>query len=272
VDQVSLDVWISFLKTGILRNVISLEENMKSLKILVLLLVLIGLVGCATTGGKKEKEAYVPSFDYTPPSSAEPGSANVTFAIVNPDYSEDEAWTRNWPFNTFVKNLNLDFQEVLNARGFNVRGPYGSYDEMTFPDKKGSDLVLQPQLDVRLEILNPRTEKNIKILSNDTYVMKGDVAVSGRVTLSLTESLSNERMWFKSIELPQTVVNWKGEKEYLQPPPGIDLSDQGITNALGKTMEDFYKKVMQTAWDYLHPEEMAIVKKQAEEIKAKKVY
>ena len=37
-------------------------------------------------------------------------------------------------------------------------------------------------------------------------------------------------------------------------------------------MEEFYKKVMQAAWNYLDPEEMTIVRKQTEEIKKKKVY
>lgn len=72
--------------------------------------------------------------------------------------------------------------------------------------------------------------------------------------------------------MPRTVVDWEGEKRYTGPLRAVDLSDPGITKPLAKPMEEFYKKVMQAAWNYLDPEEMTIVRKQTEEIKKKKVY
>jgi hypothetical protein len=232
-----------------------------------------------------KREIYLPTFDYTPPSAASPGTAEVTFALVNAKYSEDQPWIKYSPFTEFSKNLNLDFQEALSARGFTVRGPFKTYDDMTFPDKKGSDLVLQPILEVHVK-------KDLyyeKIFLRASYKLKGSVTIGGRVTLSLTESLSNERMWFKSIELTDVRVPIVGQTVY----PGntlgltrpeeytevvnatntnINWSDPDIVNALGKPLEETYSKLMQMAWDYLDPEEMALVKKQAEEIKKKKVY
>lgn len=228
--------------------------------------------GCAPKATKNEETAYVPSFHFTPASSAAAGSADVTFALVNASYSENKPWTSVWPFTDFSKNMSLDFQQLLSARGFTVRGPFGSYDEMTFPDKKGSDLVLQPTLEVSLDIIEPKYKEHINILGSNTYSLVGQAAIGGRITLSLMESLSKERMWFKSIDVPREVVSWEGEKEYNAPPNGADLSDPGIIKPLGPKLERLYAKIMQNAWSYLDPEEMKLIKKQAEEIKKKKIY
>lgn len=244
-----------------------------TIAILFLVVLAILIQGCATTSATKEgSSAYVPSFDFTPPTTAAPGSADVVFAIVNASYAENQPWMQVWPFTDVSRNMGNDFQEIVSARGFNVRGPFATYDEITFPDKKASDLVLVPTLEIRLDIISPQVKKHINILGPDSYTVNGQAAVSGRVTLSLMESLSKERMWFKSVELQRTVVPFEGEKEYTAPPAGVDPSDPGISKPLGTTMETFYKKVMQAAWNYLDPEEMKIVKKQAEEIKKKKVY
>jgi hypothetical protein len=244
------------------------------------LLGIIILEGCAMqTAVKKEEPPYVPpSFSFTPPSTAPAGSADVTIAIVNASYSENQPWADQWPFTDVSKNMSLDFQQIVTARGFPVRGPFGSYDEMTFPDKKGADLVLQPTLEIRLE-MHDLTYRQIpppllSLQTRPTYSMQGKAAISGRVTLSIMESLSKERMWFKTVELPNTVIPWEGEKRYASPlsKHDLDFSDPGIAKPLGKTMEGFYAKVMQAAWNYLDPDEMKLVKKQAEEIKKKKVY
>jgi hypothetical protein len=169
-----------------------------------------------------------------------------------------------------------DFVEIVTARGFTVRGPFGSYDEMMFPDKQGSDLVLQPTVEITLEFRNlSYTTIHPDFFStqiNPRYTMRGEAVVGGRITLSLLESLTKEKMWSKSIEIPLGLIPWEGEKQYLNPPTQVDLSDNGVARPIGTTMEALYYKVMRAAWDYLNPDEMRMVKKQAEEIKKKKVY
>ncbi|MFH1096483.1 MAG: hypothetical protein V1749_03155 [Candidatus Desantisbacteria bacterium] len=106
-----------------------------------------------------------------------------------------------------------DFQELLIARGFTVNGQFRSYEEMTFSEKKGIDLLLEPILQ------------------------------RGRRSLSIVESLSKEQIWIKNIDIP-----------------------------LNQNREDAYLNFFQTVWKYLDPEEMKIVKEQAEKIRKKKVY
>jgi len=45
-------------------------------------------------------------------------------------------------FQELVGNMTKDFEEILTARGFTVRGSYRALDEMIYPDKEGSDLIL----------------------------------------------------------------------------------------------------------------------------------
>lgn len=246
---------------------------MKSLAFPMMLLTLVAFLGgCAPKQAASTPAVAPPTFAWTPPTTAVPASAGVTFALVGATYSENQPWTGLWPFTDFSRNMALDFQQLISARGFTVKGPFGSYDELAYPDKKGSDLVLQPSLDVRVEFSNLQRKENFRLIGDNTYSLEGDAAVTGRVTLALLESLTKERMWFKSIELTPSTVHWIGSKQYKSPPASVDFSDVSVTNPLGKTMEGAYRSVMEATWRYLDPEEMKLVKKQAEEIKAKKVY
>jgi hypothetical protein len=246
---------------------------MKTLLILFsALLAVFFIQGCTPQGATMKETSYVPTFKYSPPTTSAPASANVTFAIVNATYSENQPWTSQSPFNDFSRNMALDFQELLAARGFTVKGPFSSYDELAYPDKKGSDLVLQPSLEVKLDESNMKVHEQVNLLGPNTFYYEGSIVISGRVTLSLMEPLSKERMWFKSVEIPRTVVACKSAYATVQYPVAVNYSDKGIATSLGKSMEAVYKKVMEAAWKYLDPGEMAIVKKQADEIKAKKVY
>jgi neuraminyllactose-binding hemagglutinin len=243
-------------------------------RVIVLLLVLaVGVLFIVGSAAKQKAPIQPPKFEFSPPTTASPNSAKVTFALVNAHYSQHERWTTVPPFNTFCQSLSTDFQEALAARGFTVRGPFDRYDEMTFPDKKNSDLVLQPDLDVSVS----STPRVVPLLV--AKQLEADLIVRGRVTLSARESLTGERMWYKSIELDPVSLKCEG-KTYpadAQVPssegtPAAMLANQECAQMVGPVMEKYYAKVMDATWKYLEPEEMAMVKKQAEEIRTRKVY
>jgi hypothetical protein len=237
-------------------------------------LVSLLLAGCATTSTVKQP-AYVASFNFTPPENAAPGSAGVAFAIVNARFTKDEAWTKEAPFTTFGGNLNADFQELLNARGYTVRGPFAMIDEMTFPDKKGSDLALQPTLELTFDPVagSAKLRDSTSLLgstlgSAKSYTAEVDYNVAGRVTLAITEPLSGERMWFKSVPVQGTQIHLK----YPANASGQGQIDLAQSVELSQALDQAYANIMDAAWKYLDPGEMALVKKQGEEIRVKKVY
>jgi hypothetical protein len=237
---------------------------------------MLAMQGCGKKSATKEEKSYASSFDFTPPSMAQAGSEEVTFVILSASYRlflrEKDHWRGIQQtekqlrlFTDLSKSIGIDLQEIVTARGFSERGLFNSYDEIPSTNKKDSDLVLQPTLEINLELLNTTYKEHINILGSNKYTLKGEIAVDGRVSLSLMEGLSGKSLWLKSVELPRTVSSWEGEKEYYNPPTLweidslVDLSDPGITETLGKTMEAFYSEIMQAAWNYLDPKEVKAV-------------
>jgi hypothetical protein len=75
----------------------------------------------------------------------------------------------------------------------------------------------------------------------------------------------------KSLDVPETAIEYRGESEYQTAPQGILVnSEPGFRNAVARALEEeMYGRVLQTAWDYLDPEEMQALKQQADEIRLK---
>ena len=238
----------------------------------------IGLLaaGACTPPGRTAPAAaeYSPTFAFAPPASAAPGSAGVTFAIVNASYSSREAWTQTPLFGSFSAHLSSDFQQVLSARGFTTRGPYRSYDEMTYPDRQSTDLTLQPILEVTFAAGNLTAHSKFQLIGPNTCRLSGTLTVAGRVTLAINESLSNERMWFRSIDIARPPVPWEGTLEYAEVQRGScpmedPLSDPGFKNVLARELEQTYRQVMQASWNYMDPGEMSVVKRQSLDVRGR---
>lgn len=131
--------------------------------------------GCAPKSADTPRETF--TFDYTPSIEAPPGSANVTFAVVETQFGTPiqqpiqsiTFWTgsRSWGyqqnvmqissrapiplFEDFATTMTKDFMEILGAHGFAVKGPFKTYDQIMHPDKEGSDLVLTAEIKFDLD-------------------------------------------------------------------------------------------------------------------------
>ena len=103
----------------------------------IIILICLVIAACA----QKPPRAII-TFDYDPIPDAAPGSANATFAIVNTQFEGPVPL-----FSTFASNMEKDFAEILTAHGFSVRGPFISYDNMTYSDREQSDLTLTAEVD-----------------------------------------------------------------------------------------------------------------------------
>jgi hypothetical protein len=231
-------------------------------------------ISCAYSRRGASSAPYVPTFDFAPPATAAPASAGVSLAIVDASYGSSEAWMTLAPFNGVPRQLGQDFQELLIARGFTTRGPFHVADEMTFPDRQSTDLILLSRLDITLNT-TVASKEQFNIVGGNTMTLSGQLTVGGRVTIGLHESLSNERMWFKSIEVRRTPVTWLGTRVFAAGPvPQVDPnalinSDPGFANAVAKELEAIYLEVMQAAWNYLDPGEVQIVKQQSQEVRSR---
>jgi len=242
---------------------------------LVAAAALLGALGCVTMSEEPE-ESYTPTFDYAPPEQAQPRSAGVAFIVVGSQVVGPPVDI----FQQFAGNLPADFQEMLLARGFSVRGPFPTYDELTYPDKKNSDLILMPRITFAVDTsaLRWTTDVAATLFASGgvSYVKPhGNVTVSGRLDLIVSESLSNEKMWSKSVSIPAVVVPVRGTGSYRSRQVPLQLlleHEKGLRWDLARKLDQIYKETLSRAWSYLDPEEMRAVKKQSLQIRERKVY
>jgi hypothetical protein len=243
-------------------------------------LILVFAGACLTACVPAPSAPVAPlSFSYTPPVNAPPGSANVTLAIVEPSWASPQQNQSLLEFGTHMKN---DFLGLVTARGYTTRGPFASWQAMVYPDKTGSDLVLMPQLAIELSYsgLSSHIVTNLATLLSPgtTYTINGTATIRGQMNLVLTESMTNERMWVKSIPIDPIQVAWVGEKgapwntDVQGAPTNQAMNefvqgDAGFARAVFPKLDEMYKKVLQSAWDYLDPREVQMVKAQAAKLK-----
>ena len=231
---------------------------------------------------QQEEPVYVANFTYTPDTQAAPGSAGVTFSVENtilnyqPDTKMKLLWFKSVQLANLPEAVKKDISGLLAAKGFNVRGPFGSYDLIPYQDKKAIDLFLVPNFGLSLTLPDEISDtNNIK------------VEVTGRMNLELREIATRELMWSKNIpltkfEVPfvikmfkfstvQQAKDWPGgtiivgDLEYMEP-------KQNIVNELAKGLEKQYPDLMATISKLIDPEEMRIIRKQCQELKSKKGY
>src|SRR5580765_4546739 len=101
------------------------------------LLLSVALAGCSspkqtTTAAQPPVQRIPAKFDYSPPSRAQAASTGITIAIVRPTYVGKNPVYYVSPFNEMATSMGNDFEELLTAKGFTVRGPFGSRDEMVY--------------------------------------------------------------------------------------------------------------------------------------------
>ncbi len=162
------------------------------------------MMGCGVTPSMPIVERETIVFEYAPNEVAVPASADVTFAVIDTQVNigGSDGSTETPFFNDFAGSMTKDFMEILTARGFEVRGPFNTYDEINFPDKNGSDLILTAKFEIDPDV--SRVPLQIYSHGESFYLNPFEetiVTVKGRIDLVLFESLTNLKMWTKSVPI-----------------------------------------------------------------------
>ena len=259
------------------------NETGSRLRVALVILMAMLTAGCVAPTAAPTVQRITPTFDYTPAADAEPMSAKITFAVVGSRFETPVPL-----FERFSSNMARDFAEILTARGFTIRGPFVNYDEMTFPDKENSNLVLSATVDFTPDTSGLAFRQfgtgvwtnAIPVLSGTSdqspkYKVKGTVRVEGRVTLVVAESLTNEKMWTKSVDINPINVGLEGVHVFGTPPSTLaevlQHENQFYTD-LGKALAGRYVEIMEKTHAYIDPREMALVDRQADSLRERKRY
>jgi hypothetical protein len=233
--------------------------------------------GCAAPSSMKLTLAIVAP-TWQPPASATAPTAAVVTSQVTPGMAALQG-----KFRTALRD---DFLEIITCRGYLSKGPFESFDVMVFPEREGSDLLLEPVIESTMALIDVRPTASCKGFLGKTsctldaasgaaptsFTLNGAIQLGGRVTLTLREPVTNTRMWTKSVEMPAERVPFTGETVYTptsRTAPPDAWADRGVQTALAPALERAYRAVLQASDGYLNVRELQLVATQAADVRRK---
>lgn len=243
---------------------ISLYTSRRFIRIALLVSVGVLIQGCAS-----HITQPMPQFNWQPQGQEAPQKINI--ALVNPAYKTDSSYLfykKNKYLKLFLDSMQTDLQKGLLAKGITVNGSFESFEEMTFPNKKATDLALVP--DVTLMLDGKFSENDQHPLGTDgseSIKIRGAITVSGFITFTLVEPLSEQKIWIKKVNLADESENVVADLLIMPNGslntvyPNVDNRDAALVNALNK----IYPKIMQQFWNHLNTEEIKTLKKAAKD-------
>ena len=168
--------------------------------------------------------------------------------------------------------LETSIQTILLKKGFKLQGPYATFDDITYQDKKKMYLAVIPQ--VNLDIKKVVNEKRCDIVY---YTEKGTIYFGGDIIVTLEEPLTRQIFMKKRINLSDVNIAEPYIIQYKvgQCPPYINTSSVKIpkylVNNVDKAMTDginkFYKYAVNKINKYLDREEILSYQKGVEQLK-----
>lgn len=240
---------------------------------LKLSLFCILLVACGTTQ-KVTPTKYNPRFSYTPEQRSQITEKSLTVAIIDPVFSDGNDNVLVEPYRSFVNNMADDFEEVLNANGFKIKGPYKTRDEMVYGDKLNSDFAIEIEVIVETDQVDfgkRSLSLGESLLYEDAYRLGGKFYQKGRIILTATDPIDGEKFWKKTVDLDRTLVTTDGVLKFTGDPNQLSsemmLRDVGIYNPVAKALESYYADAMTGLSRHVDPREMTQISNQ---IKAKR--
>lgn len=251
-----------------------LTRHLAALAVLLASAFLFSFTCVSPTPAPAPAPPYSPKFTYSVQKAA--AKLDVTVGLVAPQFAGEGTtyWTNNKRDDVakaLIGGLRASFNELLVGKGFNVTGPFDSVENMTFPEKKGADFVLFPEMDVSADVKaeNPRPHG---VGENAFIVCDTSIAVGGNVSLVVKEPLSGEKMWVKRIEIP-------AEKKVLGQagcvggqPTEQTKAEQTFRDEWGRAHEALYSAIMRGLDKHVNGEEFQTLKKQSAELREKKKY
>lgn len=232
----------------------------------------ICLYGCAASKHATTAVPRVPAvFDYSPPSRAQVGAAGMTVALIRPSYISKEPEYLIPPYSEMASSMGNDFEELLTAKGFTIKGPFGSRDEMVYNDKINSDFAFEISIDLKPTYSRKYTpltnwgtlvDKNA---SQNLYKMHGEVTFSGDLIITAASPQYGEKLWKKNIHLTPQSFTYVGAAKWNNIPSMADelKQDNVVYNTVARELEKYYASALALCWQQIDPTEMKTIAAQA---------
>ncbi len=179
-----------------------------------------------------------------------------------------------------AKALETELENILIKKGFKIKGPYSTFDDITYQDKKTIYLALIPK--INLDIKKVSTEKKCETLY---CTEKGKIMFGGDVIVTLEEPLTRQIFMKKRINLSDAnIVEPYIIQFQIRTSTGDLVQDalakvsvpKQLINNTDKAMADginkFYKYAVSKIRKYLDREEILSYQKDVEQLKNLKRY
>lgn len=127
----------------------------------VMILVLSFVVGCMTTPVNTTpvkaiselcEGQYTPSYSFTPQTKTDQSSGytiGLLKMVVTAHFAgkEENVANKITGLPTFTNEFAKSLEQILLSKGVGVKGPFESYEDMTYPDRAQCSYLIRPQLD-----------------------------------------------------------------------------------------------------------------------------
>jgi len=250
------------------------------------LLVMILIVFTALCHAKKEEIKEKPKFDYV---EQQLDSISVSVALINP--AIDEAMTVNYSNPLEVqkagsvisqyyenKELGLIFiksiSELCKYKGVNTHNIFPSYKDMTYLDKRKTDLLITCEVVTNPESYDFKRYDAYSFSKGDQWKHAWKVKMHGYINLIIYEPTTKEKIWTKQIDFPEITENATAVSPNKTLYTSILSNDNYIREAYAISTTTIFKKYYDIAMplisNYLNQELFKELKDVAIEIKGKK--
>jgi hypothetical protein len=258
----------------------------------ILAILCFVVVACMTYQPMPSSPATYKFSGYTTPETKRPASVRFTVAIVEPAYKEAITKTYSRVVKSFSSSIGSGLDQILVAKGMTTKGPYGSLDELPYPDKKNSNLTLTETVFIQTveqaDANAPRYGQPNTYYTNSQgknvlcEVQSGKLTAEVWLTFELREPLSAEKMWIKRLDLGTMERSYKvGVEKYMYQDPNNPWVQQWRygeeqfntkPDALASILNEVYPNIMKSAWVYLNTEELLKLNEKVKEIRQLKRY
>jgi len=212
-------------------------------------------------------QLIIPDYDFSPPSSVEPGSAGIKMALFEASYPGNFSYSSKSPFKQFRSSMGKDLEEILTSRGYTIKGPYDGYDLMTYSDKEECELGLFADIDMNID----KTSGGWRNVTAAMQKYEGTLTISGKITIYISETYTKQKLIVKSLPIPQTDIAVKSVSNYnmysMTNRDLVPLDDPGVHNPIANALKEFYQSTMKRTWDLLPKEDLLRVKNQVPQIR-----
>jgi hypothetical protein len=204
-----------------------------------------------------------PSYDYKSPES--PNPQKIALALIKPSFVKSMKASELQIFTEFADRLGMDFEEMVTNRGYTLRGPFSTSDDMVYNDKVNCPLMLQPEILIDFDLSNIKPNAYTKYnavtkINTTTYGFEGFLIMKGSLNMIFSEPFTKEKIKTRSISLPQKNINILSEGTNYNTDNLYNMvrwgKEPGIQNPIIIGMEDYYQQCLKTAYNHLDPDEV----------------